>query len=50
VPFLLEDIAEKESYFQPDRIHPAEAAQPLMLEQVWKALLPLLRNEKQGQT
>ena len=50
VPFLLEDIAEKDSYFQPDRIHPTEAAQPLMLDRVWKALLPLLKNEKQGQT
>jgi acyl-CoA thioesterase-1 len=50
VPFLLEDIADKDSYFQPDRIHPTEAAQPLMLERVWKALLPLLKNEKQGQT
>jgi acyl-CoA thioesterase-1 len=50
VPFLLEDIAEKEGYFQPDRIHPTDAAQPLMLERVWKALLPLLKTEKQGRT
>lgn len=42
VPFLLEDFAEKEEFFQPDRIHPTEAAQPLMMEQVWKALQPLL--------
>jgi acyl-CoA thioesterase-1 len=48
VPFLLEDIAEKQNLFQPDRIHPTEAAQPLMLERVWKALLPLLKNDKQG--
>jgi acyl-CoA thioesterase I len=50
VPFLLEDVAEKDSLFQPDRIHPTDAAQPLMLERVWTALLPLLKNEKQGQT
>ncbi len=43
VPFILEDFAEKPELFQPDRIHPAEAAQPLMLERVWKALRPLLR-------
>ncbi len=43
VPFLLEDIAQKENFFQPDRIHPTEAAQPLMLERVWKALQPLLK-------
>jgi acyl-CoA thioesterase-1 len=46
VPFLLEDLADNEEFFQPDRIHPTEEAQPLMMEQVWKALLPLL---KQGQ-
>jgi acyl-CoA thioesterase I len=45
VPFLLEDFAEKMELFQPDRIHPTEEAQPLMLEQVWKALQPLLRTE-----
>ena len=43
VPFLLEDFAEKPELFQSDRIHPAEAAQPLMLERVWKTLRPLLK-------
>ena len=43
VPFLLEDIAEKDDLFQPDRIHPTEGAQPLMLERVWKALRPMLK-------
>jgi acyl-CoA thioesterase-1 len=43
VPFLLEDFADKPDLFQPDRIHPTEAAQPLMLERVWKALQPLLK-------
>ena len=43
VPFILEDFAEKPELFQPDRIHPTAAAQPLMLERVWKALRPLLR-------
>jgi acyl-CoA thioesterase-1 len=42
VPFLLEDFAEKPELFQPDRIHPNEAAQPLMLERVWKELRRLL--------
>jgi acyl-CoA thioesterase-1 len=42
VPFLLEDFAENPELFQPDRIHPAEAAQPLMMERIWKALRPLL--------
>lgn len=42
VPFLLEGFAEKPGLFQADRIHPTEAAQPLMLDRVWKALRPLL--------
>jgi len=42
VPFLLEDFAGKPEFFLPDRIHPAEEAQPLMLERVWPALRPLL--------
>jgi acyl-CoA thioesterase-1 len=43
VPFLLEDFADQPELFQPDRIHPTEAAQPLMLERVWPALKPLLK-------
>ena len=43
VPFFLEDFAEKPDFFQPDRIHPTAAAQPLMLERVWTALRPLLK-------
>jgi acyl-CoA thioesterase-1 len=43
VPFLLEDFADQPELFQPDRIHPTEAAQPLMLERVWKGLRPLLK-------
>jgi len=43
VPFMLEGFAEKGEYFQPDRIHPTEQAQPLILERVWPALRPLLK-------
>ena len=43
VPFLLEGFAEKPDLFQPDRIHPTEAAQPLILERVWKGLRSLLK-------
>ena len=43
LPFLLEGFAEKPEYFQADRIHPNEKAQPLILERVWRALKPLLR-------
>src|SRR5262245_2852794 len=43
VPFLMADFADKPDHFLPDRIHPTEAAQPLMLERVWKELRPLLK-------
>jgi acyl-CoA thioesterase-1 len=43
VPFPFEGFAEKPGLFQSDRIHPSEAAQPLILEQIWKRLRPLLR-------
>jgi acyl-CoA thioesterase-1 len=46
VPFLLEGFAQKPEMFQPDGIHPTETAQPLMAEQVWRALQPLLKNPK----
>jgi acyl-CoA thioesterase-1 len=45
VPFLLKgvaDIADSESMFQPDRIHPNAAAHPIILANVWPALAPLL--------
>jgi acyl-CoA thioesterase-1 len=43
VPFLLEGLAEDLAKFQPDRIHPTAEAQPILLDNVWKALRPLLR-------
>lgn len=42
VPFLLDGFAERRAMFQPDGVHPAEQAQPLMLDTVWRTLLPLL--------
>ncbi len=43
VPFFLEAIISDTGYFQPDRIHPTEEAQPLLFETVWPALEPLLK-------
>jgi acyl-CoA thioesterase-1 len=46
VPFLLAGIADgpkAEAMFQGDRIHPVEAAHPIMLANVWPVLRPLLR-------
>ena len=42
VPFFFEGFGEKTELFQADRIHPAAAAQPLLLDNVWPQLRPLL--------
>ena len=49
VPFLLKgvaDVPDVESMFQPDRIHPKEAAHPVMLANVWPVLAPLLKTAR----
>lgn len=43
-PFLLDGMADDLRLFQPDRIHPTEQAQPILLENVWKALRPMLKS------
>jgi len=42
VPFFFEGFGERNDLFQSDRIHPAAAAQPLLLDNVWPVLSPLL--------
>ena len=42
VHFFLEGLADRLEFFQTDRIHPNEAAQPRMLDNVWPALERLL--------
>lgn len=42
VPFLLNGFADQPQMFQSDRIHPAAEAQPIMLENIWPFLRPLL--------
>lgn len=42
VPFLLDGIAADRQMFQSDGIHPNEDAQPVLAENVWGALEPLL--------
>jgi len=46
VPFLLDGIGEKRELFQADNIHPTAAAQPIILDTVWKGLEPLLRKAR----
>lgn len=43
-PFLLEGVAGDRDMFQEDRIHPTAQAQPILLDNVWKSLQPLLRG------
>ncbi|MBZ0132273.1 MAG: arylesterase [Rhodocyclaceae bacterium] len=43
VPFLLEGVAERRELFQADNIHPVAEAQPIILDNVWKSLRPLLK-------
>ncbi len=42
VDFFLEGVAETTALMQADGIHPSAAAQPRILENVWRALKPLL--------
>lgn len=44
VPFLLEGIALRDELFQGDGIHPDLQAQPILLDNVWPALEPLLER------
>ena len=40
LPFFLEGVAQRNELFQADRIHPNEAAQTIMFQNVWTALAP----------
>ena len=42
IPFFLDGIADNAAMFQADTIHPNEEAQPFLLSNVQKVLLPLL--------
>jgi acyl-CoA thioesterase-1 len=44
LPFLLEPVANERANFQPDGLHPVAAAQPKILDHVWPALKPLLKQ------
>ena len=47
LPFLLQDIALEPGMMLDDGIHPTAAAQPLILDQVWSVLQPLLTGSNQ---
>ena len=43
LPFFLEGVAGNPRLIQPDGLHPNEQGQPLLLDNVWTGLQPLLR-------
>jgi acyl-CoA thioesterase-1 len=43
LPFLLENVALQPSLMQSDGLHPNEKGQPLLLDNVWPKLVPLMR-------
>lgn len=48
IPFLLERVAARADFFQLDMIHPTAQAQPLILDEVWPYLEPLIRAQKRS--
>ena len=42
VPFLLQAVADKNELMQADGLHPNERGQPILLDNVWSGLQPLL--------
>jgi acyl-CoA thioesterase-1 len=43
VDFLLDGVATQAHLFQADNLHPTAEAQPLLLDNVWRGLAPLLK-------
>ena len=50
VPFLLEQVATRSDLMQSDGIHPTAEAQPIMLDNVWPYLVPLLSGKRNAET
>lgn len=45
LPFLLEDVGGVGKYMQEDRIHPNTEAQPVIADNVWKFLTPVIAKK-----
>jgi acyl-CoA thioesterase I len=50
VPFLLDTVALDLSLMQADGLHPVAAAQPRLLDNVWRELEPMLRSKPAPKT
>jgi acyl-CoA thioesterase-1 len=48
VPLLLQGVDLRPELMQADHVHPNEQGQPLLLDNVWARLLPLLRARPLG--
>jgi len=44
VPFMLAGFGDKREYFQSDGIHPTAQAQPMILDNIWPVLRPMLNR------
>ena len=44
VPFFLSGVATQRNLMQEDNLHPTTEAQPLILENIWPHLLPLIQE------
>ena len=44
LPFLLDGVADKPQLMQTDNMHPKAAAEPMLLDNVWPVLEPLLKK------
>ncbi len=42
VPFLFAGLEDNTKYFQSDKLHPTALAQPILLDNVWPAISPLI--------
>jgi acyl-CoA thioesterase I len=48
IPFFMDGVASEPGLMQDDEIHPNAAAQPLLLDNVWPALEPMLDGRNAG--
>jgi acyl-CoA thioesterase-1 len=48
VPFMLDNVAGKSQLIQDDGLHPNAIAQPIILENIWPKLKPLLTKMVAG--
>lgn len=44
IPFILQGIAGQPNLMQADQIHPKAQAQPMLLDNIWPVLMPLLNQ------